>query len=32
VIQWKSSDGALIEGILIKPADYEPTVSTLSWS
>jgi dipeptidyl aminopeptidase/acylaminoacyl peptidase len=24
VIQWKSSDGATIEGILIKPADYDP--------
>ena len=24
VVQWKSSDGALIEGILIKPADYDP--------
>ena len=25
VIQWKSSDGAEIEGVLIKPADYDPT-------
>jgi dipeptidyl aminopeptidase/acylaminoacyl peptidase len=24
VVQWKSSDGAQIEGILIKPADYDP--------
>jgi|HubBroStandDraft_6_1064221.scaffolds.fasta_scaffold79958_3 dipeptidyl aminopeptidase/acylaminoacyl peptidase len=24
VVQWKSSDGATIEGILIKPADYDP--------
>ncbi|HME08845.1 MAG TPA: S9 family peptidase [Bryobacteraceae bacterium] len=24
VVQWKSSDGAVIEGILIKPADYDP--------
>jgi dipeptidyl aminopeptidase/acylaminoacyl peptidase len=24
VIQWKSSDGTPIEGILIKPADYDP--------
>ena len=24
VIQWKSGDGAAIEGILIKPADYDP--------
>ena len=24
VVQWKSSDGASIEGILIKPADYDP--------
>jgi dipeptidyl aminopeptidase/acylaminoacyl peptidase len=24
VIEWKSSDGATIEGILIKPADYDP--------
>jgi dipeptidyl aminopeptidase/acylaminoacyl peptidase len=24
VIQWKSKDGALIEGILLKPADYDP--------
>ena len=25
VIQWKSGDGAAIEGILIKPADYDPS-------
>jgi dipeptidyl aminopeptidase/acylaminoacyl peptidase len=25
VVQWKSSDGASIEGILIKPADYDPS-------
>lgn len=25
VVQWKSSDGTSIEGILIKPADYDPT-------
>ena len=25
VVQWKSEDGAAIEGILIKPADYDPT-------
>jgi len=25
VIRWKSKDGAEIEGILIKPADYDPT-------
>ena len=25
VIQWKSSDGTTIEGILIKPADYDPS-------
>ena len=25
VVQWKSKDGATIEGILIKPADYDPT-------
>jgi dipeptidyl aminopeptidase/acylaminoacyl peptidase len=25
VIQWKSGDGALIEGVLIKPADYDPS-------
>ena len=25
VIQWKSSDGAPIEGVLIKPADYDPS-------
>src|SRR5262249_21534813 len=25
VVQWKSTDGALVEGILIKPADYIPT-------
>jgi dipeptidyl aminopeptidase/acylaminoacyl peptidase len=25
VVQWKSSDGTLIEGILIKPADYDPS-------
>jgi len=24
VVQWKSSDGASIEGVLIKPADYDP--------
>ncbi len=24
VIQWKSTDGTVIEGILIKPADYDP--------
>ncbi len=24
VVQWKSSDGTTIEGILIKPADYDP--------
>jgi dipeptidyl aminopeptidase/acylaminoacyl peptidase len=24
VVQWKSADGATIEGILIKPADYDP--------
>lgn len=24
VVSWKSSDGATIEGILIKPADYDP--------
>jgi len=25
VIQWKSSDGTPIEGVLIKPADYDPS-------
>src|ERR1019366_2189409 len=25
VVQWKSKDGAAIEGILIKPADYDPS-------
>ena len=25
VIQWKSTDGTTIEGILIKPADYDPS-------
>jgi dipeptidyl aminopeptidase/acylaminoacyl peptidase len=25
VVQWKSSDGAFVEGILIKPADYDPS-------
>lgn len=25
VIHWKSSDGAIIEGILLKPADFTPT-------
>jgi dipeptidyl aminopeptidase/acylaminoacyl peptidase len=25
VVQWKSSDGATIEGVLIKPADYDPS-------
>ncbi|MFL6214089.1 MAG: prolyl oligopeptidase family serine peptidase [Blastocatellia bacterium] len=25
VIQWKSTDGALIEGVLIKPADFDAT-------
>ncbi|HEY1338662.1 MAG TPA: DPP IV N-terminal domain-containing protein, partial [Bryobacteraceae bacterium] len=25
VVQWKSTDGAAIEGILIKPADYDPS-------
>ena len=25
VVQWKSKDGTAIEGILIKPADYDPT-------
>src|SRR5262249_40237752 len=25
VIQWKSTDGTLIEGVLIKPADYNPS-------
>ena len=25
VIQWKSSDGAAIEGVLIKPADFDPS-------
>jgi dipeptidyl aminopeptidase/acylaminoacyl peptidase len=25
VVQWKSKDGAVIEGILIKPADFDPT-------
>ncbi len=25
VISWKSQDGAIIEGILIKPADFEPS-------
>jgi dipeptidyl aminopeptidase/acylaminoacyl peptidase len=24
-IQWKSSDGAAVEGVLIKPADYDPS-------
>jgi dipeptidyl aminopeptidase/acylaminoacyl peptidase len=24
VIQWKSTDGAMIEGVLIKPADFDP--------
>jgi dipeptidyl aminopeptidase/acylaminoacyl peptidase len=24
VVQWKSTDGAAVEGILIKPADYDP--------
>ncbi len=26
VISWKSKDGAIIEGVLHKPADYDPTV------
>ena len=25
MIQWKSSDGTTIEGVLIKPADYDPS-------
>ena len=25
VVEWKSSDGATVEGILIKPADYDPS-------
>ncbi|MCU1237320.1 MAG: peptidase prolyl oligopeptidase active site domain protein, partial [Candidatus Solibacter sp.] len=25
VVQWKSKDGAAIEGVLIKPADFDPT-------
>jgi len=25
LIQWKSTDGTAIEGVLIKPADYDPT-------
>ena len=25
VISWKSKDGAIIEGVLIKPADFDPT-------
>src|SRR5262249_11515435 len=25
VIQWKSTDGAAIEGVLIKPADFDPS-------
>jgi dipeptidyl aminopeptidase/acylaminoacyl peptidase len=25
VVQWKSSDGTRIEGILVKPADYDPS-------
>src|SRR5262245_63119599 len=25
MVQWKSSDGTPIEGILIKPADYDPS-------
>ena len=25
VIQWKSTDGAAVEGVLIKPADYDPS-------
>ena len=25
VISWKSRDGALIEGVLIKPADFDPS-------
>jgi len=25
VVEWKSSDGAAVEGILIKPADYDPS-------
>jgi dipeptidyl aminopeptidase/acylaminoacyl peptidase len=25
VVQWKSEDGTAIEGILIKPADYDPS-------
>ncbi|HTX34116.1 MAG TPA: S9 family peptidase [Bryobacteraceae bacterium] len=25
VVEWKSSDGAAIQGILIKPADYDPS-------
>jgi dipeptidyl aminopeptidase/acylaminoacyl peptidase len=25
VIQWKSGDGTLVEGVLIKPADYDPS-------
>src|SRR5215210_3243963 len=25
VIEWKSTDGATIEGVLIKPADYDPS-------
>jgi dipeptidyl aminopeptidase/acylaminoacyl peptidase len=24
VVQWKSTDGAAVEGVLIKPADYDP--------
>jgi dipeptidyl aminopeptidase/acylaminoacyl peptidase len=25
LVQWKSSDGTIIEGVLIKPADYDPS-------
>jgi dipeptidyl aminopeptidase/acylaminoacyl peptidase len=25
VVEWKSSDGATVEGVLIKPADYDPS-------
>ena len=24
VVQWKSSDGAVVEGVLVKPADFDP--------
>jgi len=31
VVEWKSADGTAIEGILTKPADFDPSASIHYW-